>query len=613
MTSSQDVDLIPIDSECRTIQECFKECLYDIPDFQRPYSWEDDQLNDFWNDVVQATGDFFFGSTVTWVSQKRGLFNDTYSVIDGQQRLTTCAIALSVVRDAFEKISEDLPADDETAQKASAQAKTTQKYLIAQDDDDNEYRVINRVEKMFFEQIQKPNSIPSNIQWDSSSRRIGRAREFFEGKTNHKISACTPENAIERLKVIRANILKAKVIQVEMASEADSFLVFETLNTRGEDLRLADLTKNLLVRGAASDQADRKTIADRWLRLSEKVMGEQDNRKQLDRFLWQSWNSRREAVKEPELFKAITALLGSSAKAHLSYLEELEYDAEICRRLQDEHIQVEKLSKNTGGKKGAFEIPEFVDSVRALAIFNISVANSAIFAAVRKYETSNVMQKAQLLDVMNAIEVFHFRFSALNNSGSTGGTRRRYNRFAVQLENANSKAAVSETIAEFKDKLKASLPLVTTSIEQFEELFYAPKVKLSNAQKPKSRKMFICYVLQKFAQFAKHTPAGTSPDTWSIEHIKPQSKAKNDFMPGKAYKDPVFSIGNLILLTEGLNSELSSRSFDIKKSALKKGAPMFDSELDSWSDSPGAVPTDAEIQRRAKALARSAINDVWII
>ncbi|MDK7237726.1 DUF262 domain-containing HNH endonuclease family protein [Corynebacterium amycolatum] len=613
MNSSQDADLIPIESESRTIQKCFKECLYDIPDFQRPYSWEDDQLNDFWNDVVQAAGDFFFGSTVTWVSQKRELFNDTYSVIDGQQRLTTCAIALSVVRDAFEKISEDLPADNETAQKASAQAKTTQKYLIAEDDDGKEYRVINRVEKMFFEQIQKPNSIPSKIQWDSSSRRIGRAREFFETKTNHKISACTPETAIERLKVIRANILKAKVIQVEMASEADSFLVFETLNTRGEDLRLADLTKNLLVRGAASDQADRKTIADRWSRLSEKVMGEQDNRKQLDRFLWQSWNSRREAVKEPELFKAITAFLGSSAEAHLSYLEELEYDAEIHRRLQDEHIQVEKSSKNAGGKKGAFEIPEFVDSVRALAIFNISVANSAIFAAVRKYETSNVMQKAQLLSVMNAIEVFHFRFSALNNSGSTGGTRGRYNRFAVQLENANSKAAVSETIAEFKDKLKASLPLLTTSIEQFEELFYAPKVKLRNAQKPKSRKMFICYVLQKFSQFSKHTPAGTSPDTWSIEHIKPQSNAKTDFMPGKAYKDPVFSIGNLILLTEGLNSELSSQSFDIKKSALKKGAPMFDSELDSWSDSPGAIPTDAEIQRRAKALARTAINDVWII
>ena len=74
VTEQQSVDLISITSNTKTIQMCFQQCLYEVPLFQRPYSWEEDQLEDFWKDVVLAEGDFFFGSTVTWVSEERGCF-----------------------------------------------------------------------------------------------------------------------------------------------------------------------------------------------------------------------------------------------------------------------------------------------------------------------------------------------------------------------------------------------------------------------------------------------------------------------------------------------------------------------------------------------------------
>ena len=116
-------ELIPIKSQTKTIQNCFREFLYEVPNFQRPYSWTQEQLGDFWNDVILAKGDFFFGSTVTWVSQKRDLFNDTYSIIDGQQRLTTSAILLSVVRDSFIEVADKYDdVDDFDATTAKNQA-----------------------------------------------------------------------------------------------------------------------------------------------------------------------------------------------------------------------------------------------------------------------------------------------------------------------------------------------------------------------------------------------------------------------------------------------------------------------------------------------------------
>ncbi|MEJ8644531.1 DUF262 domain-containing protein [Streptomyces sp. MS1.HAVA.3] len=290
-------ELIPIKSQTKTIQNCFQQCLYDVPNFQRPYSWSEEQLADFWHDVVLAKGDFFFGSTVTWVSKKRELFHNTYSIIDGQQRLTTSAILLSVVRDAFRNVatsSAELSGPDADA--AESQAIATQNYLITKDDDGKSYPVLQRSEEIFYEVIQNPNAIPSKVEWNGSARQIGKARAFFEEKVTAEVKGLTPDRQVDRLKVIRSNALKARVIQVELASEEDGFLVFETLNTRGTDLRLSDLVKNLLIRGGSTETADRHTISERWARVIERVQHGYASMDVVDRFIWQSWNSRRTAV-----------------------------------------------------------------------------------------------------------------------------------------------------------------------------------------------------------------------------------------------------------------------------------------------------------------------------
>ncbi|MGW1172330.1 DUF262 domain-containing protein [Kitasatospora sp. NPDC002543] len=596
-------ELIPIESQTKTIQTCFQQCLYEVPNFQRPYSWSQEQLLDFWDDVILAKGDFFFGSTVTWVSKKRDLFNDTYSIIDGQQRLTTSAILLSVVRDAFSSVADkygDVDGFDEAV--AVTQAATTQKYLMAKDDDGKTYPILRRSEEMFYEVIQNPNAIPSGVKWNVSSKRIGEARGFFEEKILAAIKDLAPGEQVERLKSIRSNALKARVIQVELASEEDGFLVFETLNTRGADLRLADLVKNLLIRGGATDASDRKAIADRWDRLVDRVQLDRTSTDLVDRFIWQSWNSRREAVKEPELFKEISRLVGGSPAAHLSYLAELEGDAETYEWLEVEHVQVQQKA---AGARNAFAVPEFVDSVRALAIFNVSVANSTILAVARKYRETRLIKQAQVIEVLRLVESFHFQYTALTNSGSTGGTRSRYNRFAVRLEGASSAKDVAAAIEDLKVKLRSSLPARARAHQAFCSLFYAPTLQLNQAQKPRSRKIFIAYVLMSFAKREGLLPAGQNLATWSIEHIKPQSMASPE------YSNPVYSIGNLTLLTGRLNSSLGDAPFSVKAEAFKKGRAYFDSELAEWEVGAVDAPSDSQIEARSKFLADEALDRVW--
>jgi uncharacterized protein with ParB-like and HNH nuclease domain len=72
-----------IESHDQSIKEVPGSDYYVIPRFQRPYSWDSENISDFWNDVVvNSSSDYFIGSMVVYtLSGKLG-------VVDGQQRVS---------------------------------------------------------------------------------------------------------------------------------------------------------------------------------------------------------------------------------------------------------------------------------------------------------------------------------------------------------------------------------------------------------------------------------------------------------------------------------------------------------------------------------------------
>lgn len=92
-----------IESQDRTVDQLLKGHTFVIPRFQRPYSWEADHINAFWNDVTENLGEsYFIGSMVVFKSGRSQL-----SVVDGQQRLTTITIFLCAIREAFKILDRD--------------------------------------------------------------------------------------------------------------------------------------------------------------------------------------------------------------------------------------------------------------------------------------------------------------------------------------------------------------------------------------------------------------------------------------------------------------------------------------------------------------------------
>lgn len=95
--------LSPIEAHECTIGSIFSDSYaFEVPPYQRPYAWEEEQTHALLDDLIDAMdnkevsgGVYFLGSIVVIKSP-----NDSQSkVVDGQQRLTTFTILLSALRD----------------------------------------------------------------------------------------------------------------------------------------------------------------------------------------------------------------------------------------------------------------------------------------------------------------------------------------------------------------------------------------------------------------------------------------------------------------------------------------------------------------------------------
>src|SRR5258708_4374075 len=82
----------------KQVGQFLKESFYRIPRFQRPYSWDRTNIEEFWNDaVVENEAQYFIGNFVVYEDKT------AMDVVDGQQRLTTITLLLCALRNAFER------------------------------------------------------------------------------------------------------------------------------------------------------------------------------------------------------------------------------------------------------------------------------------------------------------------------------------------------------------------------------------------------------------------------------------------------------------------------------------------------------------------------------
>lgn len=559
-----------VDKELKNI---LSSSFYKIPRFQRPYLWEKEQVEDFWNDAIaNSDPDYFIGSMVVFDAG-----NDTFGVVDGQQRLTTITMILAALRNALKAETQD-----ELAQGIQ--------HLVEKPDINNHPRFVLQTETSYpylQEHIQKfSHPDADDVIPGEEEKRIQRAFDFLTRAVNDAVNSIKTDTTIsskqkrmmivKKLTDVRDRLLRLKLIFVELDDEDDAYLIFETLNTRGKDLTVSDLVKNHITRLIKPTNANVDRARDRWDKIVEVLEGSEEDLK-LNSFLHHLWLSEREFTTEKKLFKAIRGVVKKDNAD------------EVLKTLQSEATTYREIQETSYRKWRKTEL-EIKGSLDALSVFRVKQQLPMIMAVMRSFKNGAISQ-SQTQDILHAIENFHFSFTAVTSQRSSGGISMMYALHARTLLAAKDPNAKARCLSELKTKLRDKKP----SFPEFEDNFQ--KIVYTNGFTKQKR--LVQYILAKLDD---HHSGGLPVDyhKMTIEHLASQSPK------GGAHVARVGMLGNLILVDKELNEKLANKDFATKIRILEQSRVWVDPVLktsQAWSD--------GEILSRTNALAKLAYYTIW--
>lgn len=198
------------------IKDFFNGRFFDIPRYQRGYSWERQNIRELFDDIresIEANSNHYIGTIVLSCS---GDEEERFYVVDGQQRITTLTMIInSLVRSLPE-------ADKQFYQRF---------YII----ESGRYRLmpLNRDNEYFIKLLNNDVGVPEN-----KSQRF--LRDAIE-EINRKVSGIS-----DKLQFLKS-IEKLEIMEFVENSEGDAIRIFQTVNDRGKPLSNMEKVKSLLI------------------------------------------------------------------------------------------------------------------------------------------------------------------------------------------------------------------------------------------------------------------------------------------------------------------------------------------------------------------------------
>ena len=226
----------------------FSERVFQVPDYQRGYSWEEQQVWEFLEDLeLLEPGRFHYTGTVVlheshsepWMDEEGNEYG-LAKIVDGQQRLTTIVLLLDGIRRLLTRFSEKSKNLSRGIEKNYLAAKATSGEPLPKIS-------LNEDTDHFFREIILSDCPRSEEPKITSEQRLAKAKEqiyiYIESKTNTTLAE--GEEWLWTLYRKLNSQLRFTLYLIE--DEAEAGVVFETMNDRGKPLSELEKVKNYLL------------------------------------------------------------------------------------------------------------------------------------------------------------------------------------------------------------------------------------------------------------------------------------------------------------------------------------------------------------------------------
>ncbi|KLU65786.1 hypothetical protein DEAC_c24160 [Desulfosporosinus acididurans] len=521
--------------------------LFNIPGYQRPFSWEEDNFNQLFDDLYEALENeeeaYFLGSIIMQTKSLESDDSGFYDVVDGQQRLTTLTILMATMRDLSSSQSAKRVLHSKIYQEPNEYENKSENVRLKVRDKDKQF-----FKEHVLEMGGTKRSI-EGIKLTDSQKKVVNAIEVFSKKFQIDKENIDQELLDEFIKFL---LNKTVLVYVKTSDLTSAFRLFSVLNARGLELTTSDLLKseNLSV----IVEREREYYQRVWETIEDEL-----GRDELDkligfiRTIFIKEKARKSIYEEyiEMIYNKNRSIKGKGFIEHLNRVANVYKDkvlnAEICHQ-QDSVMFFNLMTLMRDHLKISEWIPPFI-------AFALKFPQENYFLPFLKQLEKKV--------VTNWVR------------GLTPTERIVEMNKALQIIEQNTNAVEIINHPNFNVKnIKKELEVTFT-----DNYFY--------------QRNFCKYILLRLDIFLsensniKKSYAGTI----SIEHVLPQNPTQGGEWEHKFNSDQreVYTnrIGNLVLLSRKKNSSANNRPFNEKKiSYYQKGITDFDltKEILSYND-----------------------------
>lgn len=511
-----------------TTQEQFVRLMsngfhYEVPKYQRDYSWDKEQWSDLWYDLMQMIDEkdsHYMGYLVLQTADDKN-----FKIIDGQQRITTICILIIAIINYLKTLecSEDEKKINE--QRANTLLTTYIGNIDMITLTSVNKLVLNRNNDHFYKTYLSALQEAPKRGLNASERLMKNAFDTFSLYLKEQY-----KNAEELIAFVDNIVNNLFFTVITVTDELNAFKVFETLNARGVQLSSSDLLKNYLF-SVANEQHQTKLdeLEDLWTEVSD-ILRET----QVSDFLRVYWNSNHKTIRKNQLYKTIRDEIKTPEQS-FTLLRDMRKKANIYMALKSSEDEMWRNNK------------DIRENLELLKLFNVTQPLSLLISA---YSNLSIKEFSALL---SKIVIISFRYNIICGK-NPNEQEVLYNKLALDIE-------LNKTY-NINDLINSGIYVKDAEFEQT----FAYKEFVYNSRNNQIAK----YILCKFEKFENSLTIDR--DDTTLEHILPDNPDDSWNWDDSMIQQYRYRLGNMTLLEKGKNKDLGNASFSIKKEIYAKSA-----------------------------------------
>lgn len=475
-----------LDTKTSTLQDILGNGkTYNIPPFQRDYSWSEEHWQDLWDDILVAektNHPHYMGSIVLQNTSQ----DDHFIVVDGQQRLTTLTLFALATIEVLEKLKkENIDFESNKSRIEEIERTYIGKKTIATLHYETKLK-LNKNNNLFFQDnllIRREPIAYSKLK--DSEKLLFDGFKYFTKKILNKFN----DNGEKIASFLESVVAKKMIfIQITVDNELDAYTVFETLNARGVELTTTDLLKNYLfaLSSNQTSESQMQILEEKWNKIVHNI-----GFKDFPVFLRYFLNSKQKIVRKEQLFKTIKITIKNTEGVFklLTELEEKEVLYNAIKNPDDDFWNDNQYKVS------------ITKSLEELKLFGVSQPIPLLFSL---YQVLPHLFHIILGDIVN----LSFRYNVI--------AKKNPNDLEV-VYNALSQKIVRKEISK-KKEIQIELNKVYVENDEFKSIFANKEIPTGGRNKK-----IVKYILTKIENHLSNTDNQWNDANFTIEHILPEN------------------------------------------------------------------------------------------